>query len=110
LVNGYLTFLVPLLAGSEERLPLPFKLIEGLEGLTHAIMEECSGSQPSYDIELFYDDEEKCYFCSGWTKFFKDYGLRVGWSLFLTCHSGSHSFGARVVNGSSCACAFTAWA
>jgi hypothetical protein len=108
-VNGYLTYLVPLLAGSEERLPLPFRLIEVLEGLTHTIMEERSSGQPSYDVELFYDGEGKCYFCGGWPKFFEDYGLRVGWSLILTRHSGSCSFGARVVDDSSCARAFIAW-
>jgi hypothetical protein len=32
LVNGFVTFLVPVLAGSEERLPLPFKFVEAMEG------------------------------------------------------------------------------
>jgi hypothetical protein len=44
-VNGYTTFLVPLRAGSEERLPLPFKFVDTMEGegMMHAIMEECNG-------------------------------------------------------------------
>jgi hypothetical protein len=65
LVNGYITFLVTLLAGSEERLPLSFWLVEALEGLTHAVVEECNSDQPSYDVELFYDGEGKCYFRGG---------------------------------------------
>jgi hypothetical protein len=62
-VNGYITFVVPILAGSKERLPLPFKFVEAMEGqgLTHAIVEECSGGQPSYHVEIFY---------GGWPKFF----------------------------------------
>jgi hypothetical protein len=32
LVNGFVTFLVPVLAGSKERLPLPFKFVEAMEG------------------------------------------------------------------------------
>jgi hypothetical protein len=44
-VNGFVTFLVRILAGSEERLPLPFKFVEAMEGLglARAIVEECSG-------------------------------------------------------------------
>jgi hypothetical protein len=43
-VNGYTTFLVPLRARSEERLPLPFKFVDTMEGegMMQAIMEECS--------------------------------------------------------------------
>jgi hypothetical protein len=77
-VNRFVTFLVPILAGSEERLPLPFKFIEAMEGQVLARVEECSGSQPSYDVEVFDDGEGKCYFYDGWPKFFADYGLRVG--------------------------------
>jgi hypothetical protein len=49
LVNGYTTFLVPLRAESEERLPLAFKFVDMMEGdgLTHTVVEECSSGQPS---------------------------------------------------------------
>jgi hypothetical protein len=85
LVNGYIIFVVPVLARSEERLPLPFKFVEAMEGqgLTHAIVEDCSGGQPSYDVEIFHDGEGKSYFRGGWPKFFEDYGLREGWSLIF---------------------------
>jgi hypothetical protein len=109
-VNRYTTFLVPLLDGSEGHLPLPFRVIEALGGLTHAAMEEFSGGQPSYDVELFHDGEGKCYFRGGWPQFFKYYDLRVGWSLILTRHDGSRNFIVRVIDGSFCARAFTAWA
>jgi hypothetical protein len=48
-VNGYTTFLVPLRAKIEERLPLAFKFVDMMEGdgLTHTVVEECSGGQPS---------------------------------------------------------------
>jgi hypothetical protein len=111
-VNGFVTFLVPILAGSEERLPLPFKFVEAIEGqgLTRAIMEECSGGQPSYDIEVFHNGEGKCYFHGRWPKFFADYGLREGWSLIFFRHNGMCDFCVRVIDGSFCARSFTAWA
>jgi hypothetical protein len=71
-------------------------------------VEECSGAQPSYNIEIFHVGEGKSYFYDGWPKFFADYGLRVGWSLiFSRCH-GAHFFCVRVVDGSFCARSFTA--
>jgi hypothetical protein len=43
--NGYTTFLAPLRAGCNVRLPLPFWFVDTMGGnaLTHAIVEECSG-------------------------------------------------------------------
>jgi hypothetical protein len=41
-------------------------------------MEECSGGQPSYNVEVFHDGEGKCYFHDGWPKFFANYSLREG--------------------------------
>jgi hypothetical protein len=59
-------------------------------GLVHAIVEECSGGQPSYNIKIFHDGEGKCYFRGGWPKFFADYGLREGWSLIFSRHHRAH--------------------
>jgi hypothetical protein len=111
-VNGFITFVVPILAGGEECLLLPFKFVEVMEGqgLTHAIVEECSGGQPLYNIEIFHDSEGKSYFRNGWPKFLADYSLREGWSLIFSHHHGAHFFYVRVVDGSFCACSFTAWA
>jgi hypothetical protein len=47
-------------------------------------VQECSGGQPPYDIEVYYDGEGKCYFRGGWLKFFVDYGVREGWFLLLS--------------------------
>jgi hypothetical protein len=67
LVNGYTTFLAPLRAGCEVRLPLPFRFVNTMGGdvLTHAILEECSGGQPSYPVEIFHDGEGKSYLHGG---------------------------------------------
>jgi hypothetical protein len=100
------------LARSENCLPLPFKFMEAMEGqgLSHAIMEERSGGQPSYDVEVYYDGEGKCYFHGGWPKFFADYSVREGWFLLFSHHSGMREFYVRVIDGSFCACSFAAWA
>jgi hypothetical protein len=80
------------------------------EGMTHAIVEECSGGQPSYHIEIFHDGEGKSYLHGGWSKFFEDYGLKEGWSLIFSRCQGAHFFCVRVIDGSYCARAFSAWA
>jgi hypothetical protein len=51
-------------------------------------VDECSGVQPSYDVEVFHDGKGKCYFHDGWPKFFADYGLREGWSLIFSRRHG----------------------
>jgi hypothetical protein len=61
--SGCTTFLAPLWAGCEVHLPLPFRFVNMMGGnvLTHTIMEECSGGQLLYPIEIFHDGEEKSY-------------------------------------------------
>jgi hypothetical protein len=110
-VNGYTTFLVPLWAGSEELLPLPFKFVDTMEGdgLMHAIVEECSGGQPSYPVEIFHYGEGKSYLRDGWPKFFEDYGLKEDWSLIFSCCDRAHFFCIRIIDSSYYARAFSAW-
>jgi hypothetical protein len=110
--NGYTTFLDPLWAGCEVRLPLPFRFIDTMGGntLTHAIMEECSGGQSLYPIEIFHDGEGKSYLRDGWPKFVEDYDLKLGWSLIFTLHDESHFLYVRVIDTSNCARTYSAWA
>jgi hypothetical protein len=87
---------------------MPFKFVDTMEwGLTHAIVEECSGGQPSYHVEIFHDGEGKSYLHGGWPKFFEDYGLKEGWSLIFSCRDGAHFFCVLVVDSSYCAHAFS---
>jgi hypothetical protein len=48
----------PLWAGSKVRLPLPFRFIDtlGKYPLMRAMVEEGSGSQPLYPVEILRDD------------------------------------------------------
>jgi hypothetical protein len=110
--NGYTTFLAPLRDGCEVRLPLPFRFVDTMGGSvpTHAIMEECSGGQPLYPIEIFHDGEGKSYLHDGWPKFIEDYNLKLGWSLIFTHRIGSHFFCVRVVDNANFARAYSAWA
>jgi hypothetical protein len=73
------------------------------QGLMHAIMEECSGGQPSYDVEVYHDGEGKCYFRGGWPKFFADYSLREGWSLIFSRRNGMRDFCVCIIDDSFCA-------
>jgi hypothetical protein len=92
--------------------PLPFRFINTMGGsmLMHAIVEECSGGQPSYPIEIYHDGKGKSYLHDGWPKFVEDYDLKLGWSLIFTRRDGSHFFCVRVVNSSYCARAYSTWA
>jgi hypothetical protein len=100
------------LAGCGDRLCLPSKFVEGMEGweIARTILHECSAGQLSYDIEVYYDSEGKCYFRDGWPKFFTDYGMQEGWFLLFSRHEGTREFFVRVINDTLCACSFVAWA
>jgi hypothetical protein len=79
-VHGYVTALVPLLAGSRERLPLPASFVGtmGRNAPTSFKIEDGSGGQPLYDVEVLHDEEGKSYLTGGWERFFGDYGLEWG--------------------------------
>jgi hypothetical protein len=65
--------------------------MEGQE-MAYAKLRECSGGQPSYRVEVYYDSQGVCYFRDGWSKFFLDYGTHEGWFILLTCHDGKQDF------------------
>jgi hypothetical protein len=72
--------MVPLLARSRERLPLPASFIStmGKNPPTSFMIEDGSGGQPLYDVEVLHDKEGKSYLTGGWERFFTDYGLERG--------------------------------
>jgi hypothetical protein len=111
-INGYTTFIAPVLAGCGDRLRLPSKFVEGMEGreIACAILQECSVGQLSYDIEVHYNGEVKCYFRDGWPKFFTDYGIQEGWFLQFSHREGTWEFFVRVIDVTLCARSFIAWA
>jgi hypothetical protein len=110
-VHRFATALVPLLAGSKERLPLPASFVGtmGKNPPTSFMIEDGSGGQPLYDVEVLHDEEGKSYLTGGWERFFNDYGLERGWSLILTHRARSHILCVRVVDGSGCARAYSSW-
>jgi hypothetical protein len=109
--HGFATAMVPLLAGSRERLPLPASFIGtmGKNPPTSFMIEDGSGGQPMYDVEVLHDEEGKSYLTGGWERFFTDYGLERGWSLILTHRAGSPILCVHVVDGSGCARAYFPW-
>jgi hypothetical protein len=110
--EGWSTFIVPVLAGAEDRLRLPSQFVEAMEGqeMAYAILQECSVGQPQYLVEVYYNGEGKCYFRNGWPKFFTDYGVHAGWFLLFTRHNGMQDFFVCVFDGTLCARSFIAWA
>jgi hypothetical protein len=108
-VHRFATALVPLLARSKERLPLPASFVGtmGKNPPTSFMIEDGSGGQPLYDVEVLHDEEGKSYLTGGWERFFSDYGLERGWSLLLTHRARSHILCIRVIDGSGCARAYS---
>jgi hypothetical protein len=107
--HGYATSVVHLLAGCEERLPLPASFV-GMMGKnppTSIMVEDGSGSQPLYLIDVLHDEHGKSYLTEGWMKFFVDYDLKRGWSLILTHRSGSPILCVRIVDDFGCARAYS---
>jgi hypothetical protein len=112
LEHGFTTFLAPLRARCKVRLPLPFRFVDTLGGnpLTHAMVEEGSGGQPLYPVEVYHDSIGKNYLRDGWPKLVEDYDLKVGWSLIFTRRIESPFLCVRVVDTSDCAySAYSAW-
>jgi hypothetical protein len=109
--HGFTTFVVHLLAGCEERLPLPASFIGtmGKSPLTSIMVEDGSGGQPLYLVEVLHDEQGKSYLTEGWAKFFPDYDLKWGWSLILTHCSRLPILYVRIIDESGCACAYSPW-
>jgi hypothetical protein len=65
--HGFATAMVPLLAGSRERLPLLASFIGtmGKNPPTSFMIEDGSGGQPLYDVEVLHDEEGKSYLTGG---------------------------------------------
>jgi hypothetical protein len=100
---------VHLLAGCEERLPLPASFVGtmGKNPPTSIMVEEGSGVQPLYLIKILHDEQGKSYLTDGWMRFLDDYDLKWGWSLILTHRAGSPILCVCVVDTSGCARAYS---
>jgi hypothetical protein len=66
--HGFATSVVPLLAGCKERLPLPASFVGtmGKNPPTSIMVEDGSGGQPLYLVEVLHDEEGKSYLTEGW--------------------------------------------
>jgi hypothetical protein len=103
--------MVHLQAGCQERLPLPASFVGtmGKDPPASIMVEEGSGGQPLYLVEILHDEQGKSYLTEGWTKFIDDYDLKRGWSLILTHRAGSPILCVRVVDTSGCARTYSPW-
>jgi hypothetical protein len=76
--HGYTTSVVHLVAGCQERLPLPASFVGtmGKNPPTSIMVEEGSGGQPLYLVEVLHDEQGKRNLIEGWMKFLDDYDLK----------------------------------
>jgi hypothetical protein len=110
LAQGWSTCIIPVLAGARDLLHLPTQFASSMEDqeMAYAKLRECSGGQPSYRVEVYYDCQGVCYFCDGWSKFFIDYGVHEGWFILLTHQDEKDNFTICLFDGTLSAHAFTA--
>jgi hypothetical protein len=99
--QGWSTCIIPVLAGARDRLRLPTQFTSLMEDqeLAYARLRECSGGQPTYRVEVYYD---------GWSKFFVDYGVHEGWFILLTRQDKKDDFTLCLFDGTLSARAFAA--
>jgi hypothetical protein len=109
--HGYTTSVVHLLAGCQDHLPHPTSFVGtmGKNPPTSIMVEEGSGGQPLYLIDILHDMQGKSYLTEGWTKFLDDYDLKWGWSLILTHRAGSPILCVCVIDASGCAHTYSPW-
>jgi hypothetical protein len=109
--EGWSTCIIPVLAGAWDLLRLPSQFTDSMEDqeMAYAKLRECSGSQPKYCIEIYYDSQGVCYLHDGWSKFFIDYGVHEGWFLLLTRHDGKKDFTVCLFDGTLSARTFAGW-
>jgi hypothetical protein len=109
--HRFTTFVVHLQAGCEVRLPLPASFVStmGRNPPTSIMVEEGSGGQPLYLVEILHDKQGKSYLTDGWTRFIDDYDLKCGWSLICTRRAESPVLCIRIVDTSGCACTYSPW-
>jgi hypothetical protein len=109
-VEGWSTCIIPVLAGAWDLPCLPTQFMSSMEDqeMAYAKLWECSGGQPTYHVEVYYDGQGVCYFCDGWSKFFIDYGVHEGWFILLTHHDGKEDFTICLFDGTLSAHAFVA--
>jgi hypothetical protein len=103
--HGFTTFVVHLRAGCEARLLLPDSFVGtmGRNPPTSIMVEEGSGGQPLYLVEILHDEQGKSYLADSWTRFIDDYNLKCGWSLICTRRAELPVLCVRVVDTSGCA-------
>jgi hypothetical protein len=76
---------------------------------TSIMVEEGSGGQPLYLVEILHDEQGKSYLADGWTRFIDDYDLKCGWSLIMTRRTESPILCVCIVDTSGCARAYSPW-
>jgi hypothetical protein len=109
--HGFTTFVVHLRAWCEARLPLPASFVGtmGRNPPMSIMVEEGSGGQPLYLVEILHDEQGKSYLADGWTRFIDDYDLKCGWSLIMTRRTESPILCVRIVDTSGCTHAYSPW-
>jgi hypothetical protein len=109
-VDGYVSFIISVLAlGAGHPSSTQVYGDDGGRELSHVVLQEGSDSQPSYDLEVYYDSEGKSYFCDGWAKFETDYDVHEGFFLVFSHRCGTLKFYVCIFDGTLCCRSYAPW-
>jgi hypothetical protein len=85
-----------------QRVPLKFtKFMDGRE-LREAILREHSGGGTPYEVEVWYDGDDKMYFKGDWSQFAEDHDLHQGFFMIFDYHVGMSKFDVRIYDCTQC--------
>jgi hypothetical protein len=85
-----------------QRVPLKFtKFMDGRE-VREAVLREHSGGGTPYEVEVWYDGDDKMYFKGGWSQFAEDHDLHQGFFMIFDYHCGTSKFDVKIYDGTQC--------
>jgi hypothetical protein len=70
--------------------------------LYEAVLREHSRGGTPYEVEVWYDGDDKMYFRGGWSHFAEDHNLHQGFFMIFDYHCGTSKFDMKIYDGTQC--------
>jgi hypothetical protein len=85
-----------------QRVSLKFtEFMDGHE-LREAVLREHSGGGAPYEVEVWYNGDDKMYFRGGLSHFAEDHDLHQGFFMIFDYHYGTSKFDMKIYDGTQC--------
>uniref|UniRef100_A0ACD5TVW2 Uncharacterized protein n=1 Tax=Avena sativa TaxID=4498 RepID=A0ACD5TVW2_AVESA len=103
-LSDYFEFFLALYKDSWDRLRLPDKFAELLDGREprEVKLREAGDGRRLWDVEVVFDGDGHMYLGRGWDRFAREYGLQLGHFLVFTYDGDDAVLTVKVFDGSMC--------